>query len=71
LRDDEFSDCKDGEEADWRACGDGRWDMDRGGAGCGGGGEYVSDFFFEPEAVESSGGEARGREEDAGAAREA
>ena len=58
MKDDEFSDRTDGEEADWRACGDGGWNVDRSGAGRGGGGEYVSDFFFEPAAVASGGSEA-------------
>lgn len=59
------------EEADWRACGDGGWDVDCRGAGCGGRGEYVPDIFFESEDVAGSGGEAGGCGEDARAAGEA
>jgi hypothetical protein len=47
------------EEADWRACGDGGWDVDCCGASGGGWSEYVSDFLFEPAAVEGGNGEAR------------
>ena len=66
LRDEEFR-----QEADWRACGDGGWNVDGGGACGGGGGEYVSDLLFESAAVAGGGGEAGGCEEDAGAASEA
>jgi hypothetical protein len=59
------------EEADWRACRDGGWDVDCRRTSGGGRGEYVSDIFVEPPAVESSDGEAGGCGEDAGAEGEA
>ncbi len=53
-----MKDGKVSEETDWRACGDGGWNLDRGGAGSGGGGEYVSDLLFESTTVAGGGGEA-------------
>jgi len=46
-------------EADWGACWDGGWNVDSSRASGSGGREYVSDFFFEPAAVEGSDGKAR------------
>ena len=64
-------DGKVNEEADWCARRDGGRNLDGGGAGCGGGGEYVSDIFVESAAVEGGGGEAGGCRKDAGAKGEA
>src|SRR6266576_3807647 len=66
LRDGEWR-----EEADWRACGHGRWDLDCCGTGGCGRGEYISDLFVESAAVAGGDSEAGRCTEDAGAAREA
>ena len=46
------------EEADWRACRDGGWNVDCRGTGGGGGGEYVPDLFVESAAVAGGDSEA-------------